>query len=69
MTNVHPVYCPVLEKVVLEEKCPLKLAQITSGKKCLGCFLYQSIQLRSKLEEMKSLFKKRNRRGNGFTQI
>jgi hypothetical protein len=70
------IWCDLFKGTILDDHCLLKRSQTISGNKgCERCILFENLQLRNKLEELKSLWKKKFQRdqvtvsGKGITRM
>jgi hypothetical protein len=56
------VWCEILEGATYDQNCLFKLAQAIPGNKnCQNCVVFENIQLRKKIEELKVAWKKKVR--------
>lgn len=54
------LFCEVVQGVVYEDRCLLKLSKMTENSKaCAQCTLSEILQLRNKIEELKLAWKKK----------
>jgi hypothetical protein len=54
------VWCEILEGAVYSQNCLFKLAQTIPGNRnCANCVVFENIQLRNKIEELKVAWKKK----------
>lgn len=61
--DIKKIWCDVFKDTILDDRCLLKRSQtISDNKSCERCILFENLQLRNKLEELKSLWKKKFQR-------
>lgn len=54
------IWCGILEGATYEQNCLYKLSQTIPGNKCCEqCILFENLQLRAKLDEVKLLWRKK----------
>ena len=57
------IWCGILEGAIYDDRCLFKLSQAIPGNKsCEQCIIFENLQLRNKLEELKFLWKKKAHR-------
>jgi hypothetical protein len=54
------IWCEIVSGAVYDRNCLFKLSQTIPGNSnCQGCILFENIQLRNKIEELKTEWRKK----------
>jgi hypothetical protein len=61
--DIKKIWCEIFKGTIYDDRCLLKRSQTILGNKgCERCVLFENRELRNKLEELKSLWKKKFQR-------